>query len=241
MLTARQRKLLKIIIDEFIDTAEAVGSLNISDKYDLDVSPATIRNEMARLSDLGLLEKEHASAGRRPTSEAIKWFLDEMLDDFEELDVLITTGIRENMFQRRFDVDRLLSEAVKSLAGLSQNTALVMLHGRRYVAGLSEMVDQPEFTDMKKLKKILLTLEDYDSWSALFNRFDRSDDVNILVGAETGIEQFGESAVAFAHIKVHGNEHGYIAVVGPNRMNYRRVIPAIKYIVNVIQDSVLGW
>lgn len=79
MLTARQRLLLKLIVEEFINTAQAVGSLSISDKYGLDVSPATIRNEMAHLADLGLVDKNHASSGRVPTASAIKWFRDEML------------------------------------------------------------------------------------------------------------------------------------------------------------------
>lgn len=242
MLTARQKQLLKIIIEEFIQTADAVGSLNISDKYHLEVSPATIRNEMARLAELGMLEKAHASAGRRPTTDALRWFLEQIQDDWVDIDVVMASEIRENLFQKRFNTDRLLAEAAQALYRLTNNTALAMLGGRRFTAGVSQFVGQPEYADLERLRKIITVLEDYSVWSELFDRTKpRGADVNVLLGEETGIDQFSNTAIVYAAIKVHGNENGYISVVGPNRMDYRKVIPAIKYIVRSVRDSVAGW
>ena len=68
-LTSRQISLLKTIIEEYMETAEPVGSQKIEKKYGLGVSPATIRNEMAKLTESGYLRQPHASAGRIPTSE----------------------------------------------------------------------------------------------------------------------------------------------------------------------------
>ncbi len=241
MLTARQRNLLKIIIEEFIQTAEAVGSLDLGDKYDLEVSPATIRNEMATLSKEGLLEKLHASSGRVPTTKAIKWFLREALSDFEELEVSRTARIKEELFQKRFSTDKLLMQAVTSLSDLTGNTALAMLDGRRFTSGISRFIDQPEYQDVERLKKILSVMEDYQAFSELFSRYSSDEDIRVLVGEETGIDSFVDSAVAFAGIKIFGRDKGYLAVIGPNRMNYARVIPAVKYIVRTIQDVVKGW
>ena len=67
-LTARQVEILKSLIEEYIETAEAVGSETLEKKHNLSASPATIRNEMVRLTDLGYLKKAHVSAGRIPTS-----------------------------------------------------------------------------------------------------------------------------------------------------------------------------
>ena len=78
-LSARQIKILKHIIDEYIETAEPVGSLALEKKYNLGVSPATIRNEMAYLVDLGYLKQPHTSAGRIPSSSAIKLYINEMM------------------------------------------------------------------------------------------------------------------------------------------------------------------
>jgi transcriptional regulator of heat shock response len=241
MLTARQRLLLKSIIQEFIETAQAVGSLNLSDKYDLDVSPATIRNEMARLAELGLLDKTHSSAGRVPTSRALKWFLEESLEQFEDVDVIAGAAIREELFQRRFNPDKLLQEAVSSLARLTGNTALALLNSRRYISGISRFLDQPEYQDIQRLKRILVILEDYRAFSDLFTKYNDLSDVKVLIGEETEIDEFTESAVAFAPIRLHGRDRGYISVVGPNRMNYARVIPALKYVVHSVESVVEGW
>ena len=69
MLTDRQLLILKVIVDEFIESAQPVGSRHIAKKNYLSFSPATIRNEMADLEDLGFLEKTHSSSGRIPSDK----------------------------------------------------------------------------------------------------------------------------------------------------------------------------
>ena len=64
VLTERQKKILQLVIDDYIETAEPVGSRTIARKYNLGISPATIRNEMSDLELLGFLEQPHTSAGR---------------------------------------------------------------------------------------------------------------------------------------------------------------------------------
>ncbi len=244
MLTARQKILLQAIINEFINSAQAVGSLNISEKYDLDVSPATIRNEMGRLTELGLLDKQHASAGRVPTSRAIKWFLSEVLDHYEELDAVIAAGVREELFQKRFNVDKLLTEAVGALSRLTLNTSVAVFGGRRYSAGLAQALNNVHYHDIGRYRRVIEVLEDYKRLAELFTRSSGSnvgDDISVLVGEETGIDEFSESAVVFAPIKLHGMETGFVSVVGPNRMNYAKVLPAMKYVVKNVQDVVAGW
>lgn len=240
MLSDRQEKLLVSIIEEFIKTAQAVGSLNISEKYGLEVSPATIRNEMAKLSELGLLEKTHASSGRVPTARALKWFLEEIKDDLESINVYKATDVREKLFQIRFNTDKLLSKAVNLLAELTGNTAVAVLAGRRFTAGVSQFLNEPEYQNLQRLQKIITVLEDYNSLTELFSLYE-GEDIEILIGEETGIDELSESAVAFSIIQLHGQSRGYIGVVGPNRMDYRKVIPAIKYIVATIEESVSGW
>jgi transcriptional regulator of heat shock response len=240
MLTARQEKLLRSVIEEFIKTAQAVGSTKVSDDYDLEVSPATIRNEMAHLSELGLLAKPHASSGRVPTSRALKWFLEQVREDMEDIEVMHVADVREAMFQKRFDSDKLLNEAVSALHKLTRNTAVAIVNQRRYTAGISKFLGQPEYEDLQRLKKILEVLEDYNQLLDLFNS-KSGKEVEVLIGEETGIDQFSESAVVFTQIKIHGNSEGYLGVVGPNRMDYRKIIPALKYISKNIQEVVSGW
>ena len=78
-LSDRQINILKTVVEEYTKTAEPVGSETLDRKYNLGISPATIRNEMAYLSDLGYLKQPHTSAGRVPTPVAIKLYIAEMM------------------------------------------------------------------------------------------------------------------------------------------------------------------
>ena len=75
-LNERKMKILKAVVKDYIETAEAVGSRTISKKHNLGVSAATIRNEMADLEELGYLVQPHTSAGRVPTEKGYKLYVD---------------------------------------------------------------------------------------------------------------------------------------------------------------------
>ena len=80
MLNERKKKILQIIIEDYISSAEPVGSRTIARKYDLGLSPATIRNEMSDLELLGYLEQPHTSAGRIPSAQAYRFYVDALIE-----------------------------------------------------------------------------------------------------------------------------------------------------------------
>src|SRR3990167_2331064 len=114
-LTDRQRALLKAIIEEYIETAEPIGSEVIERKYDLGVSPATIRIEMVRLTKEGFLRQPHTSAGRTPTSMGLRLYVSELMKE-RTLPVTAEVSIKEQLMSNRYKQERLLKEAVKALA-----------------------------------------------------------------------------------------------------------------------------
>ena len=79
MLTNRQLLILQVTVDDFIETAQPVGSRQISKKEGVTYSPATIRNDMADLEDMGFLEKTHTSSGRVPSEKGYRYYVDNML------------------------------------------------------------------------------------------------------------------------------------------------------------------
>ena len=81
MLNDRKRKILQIIIEDYIETAEPVGSRTIARNHNLGLSPATIRNEMSDLELLGYLEQPHTSAGRVPSAQAYRLYVDSMKEE----------------------------------------------------------------------------------------------------------------------------------------------------------------
>ena len=82
-LDRRKRQVLYAIVHDYIETAEPVGSRTISRRYDLGVSPATIRNEMSDLEDMGYLEQPHTSAGRIPSDRGYRFYVDSLLEPTE--------------------------------------------------------------------------------------------------------------------------------------------------------------
>ena len=82
-LNMRKMRILQAIIDDFIDHAEPVGSRTLSKRYNMGISPATIRNEMSDLEDMGFLTHPHASAGRVPSEKAYRLYVDDLMKRYE--------------------------------------------------------------------------------------------------------------------------------------------------------------
>src|SRR5690625_4626462 len=101
MLKERQLIILQTIIDDFIKTAKPVGSRMISKKEDIALSAATIRNVMADLEDLGLLEKTHSSSGRIPSEKGYRYYVDHVIGpSIKDKEVNLVTHIIEDEIGR---------------------------------------------------------------------------------------------------------------------------------------------
>ncbi len=241
MITARQKRLLEAIIKEFIETAEAVGSIDLPEKYGLDVSPATIRNEMATLVSLGYLNKTHASSGRIPTTRAFKYFLQEILDQLQELDVREQAHFNEDMFQKRYNIDQLMISAVRALSSITHNPSIALVNDRIYHIGLDMLLNNPEYRDYTKLQHILAMLDDYANLVHIFKSHKSEQDIKVLIGEDLRHPALYDSAIVFANIPSFHKSSGYIAILGPNRMQYEKVIPAIRYVSNKISNLLKDW
>jgi heat-inducible transcriptional repressor len=122
-LTDRQRRVLRIVIQEYVETAQPVGSAGIVAHYELGVSPATIRNDLAALEKLGLLTHPHTSAGRIPTDLGFRFFVRHLLAEPALLPVEQET-IRHQFRQARQEVDQWLRISTAALARASHGAAL---------------------------------------------------------------------------------------------------------------------
>lgn len=111
-LDSRKTKILQTVIKTYLDTGEPVGSRTISKYTDLNLSSATIRNEMADLEDLGYIIQPHTSAGRIPSDKGYRWYVDMLMEEKEQE----VTEMREQMLQKADKMDQLLKQAAKVLA-----------------------------------------------------------------------------------------------------------------------------
>ena len=123
-LTERQKTILMLVIRDYIETAQPVGSKALVERYRLDLSSATVRNELSALDELGYLRQPHTSAGRIPTEEGYRFFVGQMMHQ-AELPKAIQHTITHQFYQARPDVDQWMTLAASILAHQSQGVSVV--------------------------------------------------------------------------------------------------------------------
>lgn len=330
MLNKRQKEILKIIVEEYVRTAEPVGSKSICDR--LNVSSATVRNEMAHLEKEGYLDKTHSSSGRVPLEKGYRYYVEELLQtddtEFEKKAYELVDNIFQNKIVAREDA---IKKACSLISEITNYTTVVLgpdssnqtvskielinLHDLEflmivvtdtghvetknvsfneeevsieeimkvmdilndvlkgtalsevftklnyimdnhlvqeflayrdsiinnfldafmkfaetnyYVSGSSNMLVQPEFQDQNKLKKLIDILEQKELIKII--KDTPADSVSIKIGSETGLESVDNATIISVPYENERGEKGNLALVGPTRMDYKRVIPLLEYI-----------
>lgn len=125
MFNERQKRILQAVTVDYISTAEPVGSRTIARKYNLGVSPATIRNEMYELEEAGYLEQPHTSAGRIPSDLGYRFFVDVLMEPYA-VDQRQATSIRSGLMQQVQELTDLLHQTARLLAHLTQYTTILI-------------------------------------------------------------------------------------------------------------------
>lgn len=238
-LTPRQIQILKVIVEEYIATAEPVGSETLEKKYNLGVSPATIRNEMVRLTEGGLLKQPYTSAGRTPTPVALKFYVEHLMKE-KEMSVAEEVAVKQKIWDYRQEADKLLREATRALAEKTKALALTATKGGDlYYAGVANVLEMPEFYDYELTHDLLATLDRFDYWWGLLEQ--QEDPLDIILGEEFSSRGVLSQCSFVYHKFVTPHVSGAIGVVGPSRLNYPYVIPVVRYLRNLITEVASNW
>lgn len=238
-LSERQIQILKAIIEEYIATAEPVGSETLDKKYSLGISPATIRNEMVRLTNMKLLNQPHTSGGRAPTPDALKYYVDTLMKT-KDMSVADEVAVKEKIWDYRQEVDKLLREATKALAEKTKTLALTATKdGDLYYAGAANILEMPEFYDYELTHDLFSTLDEFDYWWNLLEH--QTDPFSVLLGEELGsrghLPECGFVYTKFTSPHVSGA----IGIVGPSRLNYSSIVPVVRYVGGLIDEFASNW
>ncbi|MBI4038845.1 hypothetical protein HY384_02700 [Candidatus Daviesbacteria bacterium] len=237
-LTDRQQALLKAIVEEYIELAEPIGSEVIEKKYNLGVSPATIRIEMVRLTDLGYLRQPHTSAGRTPTSMGLRFYISQLMKE-KQLPVTAEVSIKEKLMANRFKTGRLIKEAVSALAKRLDMLGLAIDdEGQLYYAGAANILDWPEFYDIDVTRFVLSLFDENPRLKEIIGKAVGSDPIHILFGEEMDFEYLHSTGFVFTKYDVTLDKTGVIGVIGPARMNFALVLPYVKYVRNLLNEAI---
>ena len=327
-LTERSRHILEAIIEDYILTAEPIGSRTISRRQGLSLSPASVRNVMADLEEMGFLASPHPSAGRVPTDKAYRFYVDSLVglrriarEEREEIrkrcsltgkdigEVLKETSrmlssishymgivvaprftanvfrhmefvklggrrilailvsqngtvqnkiietdeelqftdltrmsnylndllkgltitqvkkrILEEMEEEKIRYDTLLANALK----LSQQT-LEGTDAEVFIEGQANILEQPEFADVAKMKEIIRAFEEKGQLLALLERSMAAEGVQIFIGSESHLNRMSGMSLVTSTYVTGKNTLGILGVIGPTRMGYAKIIPIVDY------------
>jgi len=235
-LTARQTQILKSLIDEYIETAEPVGSENLEKKYTMGVSPATIRTEMHALTDMGYLRQPHTSAGRVPSPKAMKFYIDQLMDE-RQMSLVDEVKVKEKVAEGRDDIDKILEEATRSLANTTRSLAVGAVNDedKLWHSGFGNIFNNPEFEDFRATASLFSSLDEIKKMHELFfQRMTGNSPVEVIFGEELGWPGFNPIGVVGTRFELLGRNCA-LGVIGPVRLPYPRVIPIMRYFRGIFE------
>ena len=227
MLTQRQSEILDRIVRDYIALAEPVSSRLLEKKHDFGVSPATIRNEMQKLTDRGYLFQPHTSAGRVPTDRGYRFFVDELLENHFKYFGSKVKG-------KTGDRIEFIKEATRFLAEESSELALGYLADEKIILkeGWQDIFEEPEFLEPGLASSFAKMINDFEeNIEELFlpETCLPAGMVKIYIGKENPISKTSDFSIITA-----GFNEWLFAIVGPKRMSYDKNIELFQKIWQMI-------
>lgn len=329
MLTERQLRILRLLINDYIRHAEPVGSRTISKQKSINYSPATIRNDLADLEEMGFLEKMHSSSGRIPSEKGYRFYVDHLMSPFvfkkEELD-----NVKKLFQDKVYEMEKVIQQSAIILSELTNYTSIILgpevvdaklrhlqiiplshaaavavivtdtgqvedrtislpanidpselekvvnilnerLRGvplvqlknritkeveavikahvdnydrvlkmlvllfeedekpeKVYYGGKTNILAQPEFRDIEKVRLLLDAIEEEELISQLVR--SEPNGIEVKIGQENDLQAMKNCSLITATYSIGGEHIGSIAIVGPTRMEYQRVISLLEFL-----------
>lgn len=236
-LTPRQVQVLKNVIEEYIETAIPVGSDALDRKYSLGVSPATIRNEMMALTNLGYLKQPHTSAGRIPTPKSFKFYVDQLMQE-KQMTVAEEVSAKQRVHDSRENFDKLMQESTRALAQATKSLAVAVTDDDEvWHSGYANILQSPEFYNIDVTCNVLSLLEEARKMRQLImEQFVYDGPIGMVFGEELGWANFEPVGIIACQFTTP-TKHGSFAIIGPTRLNYPVIVPVLKYYSSLISES----
>jgi heat-inducible transcriptional repressor len=244
-ITERQKQILFAIIEEYAEMAAPVGSVTLAKLF--DVSSATIRAEMARLEDAGLITHPHTSAGRIPTDAGYRFYVNSLTEQSETQNFdqtrLLGPGtetpnrnvhaleVRINSQER---TDYAIRSAVDMLAELTGNLGLGTIGEQLYLSGISRLFSQPEFLDNSKIQDVAKLLDNLEPW---LREARPGEPLNIFIGHENPIGKSSGVSLIISKFRSPYSDNSYIGVLGPTRQNYAETMSLVRHAGIILENT----
>ena len=248
-LTDRQQTILNSAVDAHIESAQPIGSNLLLENYGLSYSSATIRHEMGELEQLGYLEQPHISAGRVPTDAGYRFYVDHGLERKSSLPELTGRILeRYSGLPEQSEADQLAESAASFIASLLRETGVIVLvehdplsgvprRRRLFIQGTCHILEKPEFQDLAKVRPLFKTLEEKNGLMDTLNVPQDRVGTQVRIGHENPAEPFYGCSVVRSAYTTGASYSGTIAVIGPRRMRYARILQLVEEMTQVLKQA----
>jgi heat-inducible transcriptional repressor len=227
MMSERKQFLLETLIREYVKTAQPVSSGVLVDKYKLDISPATVRNEMMELEDEGYIYQPHTSAGRVPTEAAYKLLLEGRTEGHKQKELKeAEIKMLEQLFKPE---EAAYKQTAKAIAELSSSAVFWAFHKNDlYYTGLANLFAQPEFKQVDAVYDASMVIDRLEE--IIDDVFEKlSEGEQVLLGEKNPFGNFfGTVLVKYKNKST--NASGIFGILGPLRMDYGRNLALVEFI-----------
>jgi heat-inducible transcriptional repressor len=226
-MTPRQEQILISIVEQYAEVASPVGSITLAKLF--NVSPATVRADMADLEEGGFLTQTHTSSGRIPTDRGYRYYVNHIHG--EESDGLKTDVSRhaqralEARIHPRSLPETTIKNAVDTLVELTQNLGLATIGDNLYLSGLSNLFSQPEFARGQGVKEVAKLLDNLEPW---MREAAPGEPLSVYIGAENPIGGASGCSLIISKFNSPYSKNSYIGVLGPTRQSYAQVMRLVR-------------
>ncbi len=235
-MTDRQREILAAIIEQHAEIAAPVGSVILAKLF--GVSSATIRSEMARLEDMGMIEQPHTSAGRVPTDAGYRFYVNSLNEAHaNETQPLIpdrsARAIEARVHTHGNRADRAIRSAVDSLVELTQNLGIATIGDELYLSGIGNLFSQPEFLQGNHAQAVAQLIDNLEPW---LREAAPNEPLNVYIGSENPIGKTSGATLIISRFRSPYSDNSYIGVLGPTRQSYAKVMRLVRHAGAMLEE-----
>lgn len=233
-MTERQIQILAAIIEQYAEVAAPVGSVTLAKLF--GVSSATVRSEMVRLEEMGLIKQPHTSAGRIPTDQGYRLYVNAINEtqsiETPQLD-RSARAIEARVNTHGNRADRAIRSAVDSLVDLTQNLGLATIGDELYLNGMGNLFSQPEFMHGNHTQAVARLLDNLEPW---LREAAPNEPLNVYIGAENPIGKTSGATLIISRFRSPYSDHSYIGVLGPTRQSYGKVMRLVRHAGAMLEE-----
>ncbi|MDP2864153.1 MAG: hypothetical protein Q8N73_00630 [bacterium] len=242
-ITERQEKILNTIVKEYIDSAWPVSSQLLEKKYDFGISPATIRIEMQKLTETGLLCQLHTSAGRIPTDKGYRFFVNGLIARQSFASQNLGGFEKDYDFKIENWVDEEITDTVKFIQSLTKNLALASSalalsylpeEGILWKEGWEEILREPEVEEKNFISNFTKLLENFEK---NIGDLKINSGVKIYIGRENPFPKAKDFSIICSRFYFPTEKEVVVSLLGPKRMNYDRNIGLINSLAEALAEA----